>query len=94
MSSVKILKYQVAGNGELTNIICRKSKILDIQLQGYSMMCWIETRDDLPEVATSILSIGTGWDMPSDFMDGANFIKTVQDACGYVWHFYEVSEHR
>jgi hypothetical protein len=53
-------------------------------------MCWIETRDDCPETTIELISIGTGWEVPSEVMDGSFYFKTVQDALGYVWHFYEL----
>lgn len=90
IGTTRILKYPVNGNGAVTAIICRRYRLLDIQLQGDDLVCWIETRDSCPETTTRLLSIGTGWEMPSEFMSGSFYIKTVQDAYGYVWHFYEV----
>lgn len=91
MSTTRILKFPVSGNGEVTSITCQKQRMLDIQLQGNSLMCWIETRDDLPEVTTELVALGTGWDIPSEMMSNAVYVKTVQDAFGYVWHFYELT---
>lgn len=91
MSTSRILKFPVRGNGEVTSITCRKHRLLDIQLQGNNLMCWIETRDDLPEVTTELVALGTGWDIPSEMMSNAVYVKTVQDAFGYVWHFYELT---
>lgn len=90
MNTTRILKYTVKGNGDVTKITCRRHRILDIQPQGYNLMCWIETRDDLPETTTELVSIGTGWELPSDIMRDTSYIKTVQDAAGFVWHFYEI----
>lgn len=90
MSTTRILKYPVKGNGVATSITCRRHRLLDIQLQGSDMMCWIETRDDSPETTTELIAVGTGWEMPSDIMDSSFYFKTVQDASGYVWHFYEL----
>lgn len=94
MSMTRILKYPVKGNGEVTSIICRKHRLLDIQLQGYTLMCWIETKDDLPEVTTELISIGTGWEVPPELMNNSSYFKTVQDAVGYVWHFYELDNNK
>jgi hypothetical protein len=90
MSTTRILKYPVKGAGEVTRITCRRHKLLDIQPQGYGLMCWIETRDDCLETTTELVAIGTGWEMPSDVMDCARYFKTVQDDNGFVWHFYEI----
>lgn len=91
MSTTRILKFPVSGNGEVTSITCQKQRMLDIQLQGNTLMCWIETRDGLPEVTTELVALGTGWDIPSEMMSNAVYVKTVQDAFGYVWHFYELT---
>lgn len=90
MATTKILKYKLNGLGNPTRITCRRSLILDIQTQEGDMVCWIETRDDLPETTTEIVSIGTGWEIPSDIMCDTRHLKTVQDYNGYVWHFYEL----
>lgn len=90
MNTTRILKYPVKGNGVPTSITCRRHRLLDIQLQGNQLMCWVETRDDLPKTTTELVSVGTGWEMPSDILEGARYFKTVQDAVGHVWHFYEL----
>ena len=92
MGTTKILKYKVFGEGVPTSITCHKARLLDIQLQRGDMVCWVETNDDLPETTTNLISLGTGWDVPSELMDKVRYFKTVQDACGFVWHFYEVVE--
>lgn len=90
MSTTRILKYPVNGNGVSTSITCRRHRLLDIQLQGSKLMRWVETRDDLPKTTTELVSVGTGWEMPSGILEGARYFKTVQDAVGCVWHFYEL----
>lgn len=90
MATTRILKYTMNGLGSTTRITCRRYRILDIQPQGYDLVCWIETRDDFPETTTEIASVGTGWEIPSDVMCDARYLKTVQDVNGYVWHFYEL----
>lgn len=90
MAITKILKYKLNGIGNSTKITCCRSRILDIQMQEGDMMCWIETRDDCPETTTEIVSIGTGWEIPSDIMTFTKYIKTIQDSDGFVWHFYEL----
>ena len=92
MGTTKILKYKVFGEGVPTSITCHKARLLDIQLQRGDMVCWVETNDDLPKSTTKLISLGTGWDVPSKFMDGTRYFKTVQDTYGYVWHFYEIAE--
>ena len=52
MGITRILKYPVKGKGEVTTITCQRYRLLDIQLQGLELVCWIETRDDYPETTT------------------------------------------
>lgn len=89
MATTRILKYNV-NSGYPTKITCRRNRLLDIQLQGQSLVCWMETRDDLPETTTELVVIGTGWEVPSDVMRDTKYIKSVQDYFGFVWHFYEM----
>lgn len=93
MNTTKILKYPIHGGGVLNSIKCRRRRFLDIQLQGdNSLVCWVETNDDLREVEIKLIGVGTGWSLDSDVMANTFYIKTVQDADGYVWHFYEIFE--
>lgn len=92
MSTIKIYKYPVFGEGQLNKITGNIVRLLDIQLQGVSMMCWAETRDDAPEVTRRLVGIGTGWATPSELYEEMKYFKTVQDACGFVWHFFEIPE--
>ena len=91
MSVTRIFKYPVSGGGVATRITCHLKRILDIQLQDGDIMCWIETCEECPDKTIEILSVGTGWSMPSEFINKSSYIKTVQDDMGYVWHFYDVT---
>lgn len=86
---VSIYKYPIHGNGVLNRITCRRKKLLDIQLQNDEIVCWMEVDDELPETTTGLISLGTGWQVPKEDMYNFGYRKTVQDAVGYVWHFYE-----
>lgn len=86
---VSIYKYPIFGNGVLNKITCRRKKLLDIQMQNDEIVCWMEVDDDLPETTTELISLGTGWRVPKEDMYSFGYRKTVQDAVGCVWHFYE-----
>lgn len=90
MGNVQILKFPVSGNGLVSSFRCKRSRLLDIQCQKGSLVCWVETRDEFPESEVRLIGIGTGWEVPSDLLSGAVYFKTVQDDDGYVWHFYEL----
>ena len=89
MGNIRILKFPVFGSGGETTFQCKRSRLLDIQLQGDQLVCWVETRDEFPMSEIKIMSIGTGWEVPSELLCGYIYFKTVQDCEGYVWHFYE-----
>ena len=86
----KIYKYPVFGDGIPNKIKCRREKLLDIQLQGEQMTLWIETDDELPVTTTELIGFGTGWPIPTEVIQDMWYFKTVQDAAGFVWHFYEI----
>lgn len=88
----RIYKYPVVGEGIPNKIECGRVRLLDIQLQGSQMMCWVETRDDLPVTTTELIGFGTGWPIPDGIVDKMKYFRTVQDAAGFVWHFYEIPE--
>lgn len=92
MSAVKIYKFPVHGDGRVSQIKCGRVKLLDIQLQNNQMVCWVETRDDFPVTTTELIAFGTGWPVPVELIEKMRYFKTVQDAYGFVWHFYEVPE--
>lgn len=92
MSATLIYKYPVYGDGQISQITCGKVQLLDIQLQGDQMMCWVETRDDFPVTTTELISFGTGWPIPANLIGKMKYFRTVQDAAGLVWHFYEMPE--
>ena len=89
MGNVRVLKFPVSGYGTEQTFRCKRSRLLDIQAQGDQLVCWVETRDEFPESEVALISVGTGWEVPSDVLAGYVYFKTVQDCCGLVWHFYE-----
>lgn len=89
MGNVRILKFPVSGFGIEQKFKCKRSRLLDIQNQDDQLVCWVETRDEFPEVDVAMIGIGTGWEVPAEILAGHVYFKTVQDSCGLVWHFYE-----
>lgn len=92
MSMTRIYKYPVMGDGVVNFITCNKVRLLDIQRQGDGLVCWVETSDGMPEVTTNLIGFGTGWDIPTETIGEITYFRTVQDAAGFVWHFYEMPE--
>lgn len=85
---VKIYKYELGLDGEITKIKGKIRKILTTQFQSGSGPCvWYEVDDELKDIEVKIIAIGTGWELPREikFWD---YIGTVQDDMGFVWHYY------
>ena len=84
----RILKYPLYCGQTTTDIKCNFVRVLDIQVQHSNVTAWILTDDSVPEVEISLIPVGTGWEIPSEIMDGLEYIKTVQDDYGFVWHYH------
>ena len=87
MSNQIILKYPLDREVS-TQIKCKFVRVLDIQLQRHTITAWILTDDSAPEVEISLIPIGTGWDIPGEIMEALEYVKTVQDGYGFVWHYH------
>lgn len=88
MSSQRILKFPLLGGGAVTTIKCRFVRVLDIQVQRSTMAAWVLADDSAPEAVIELVPIRTGWEIPSEVFEKMKYFKTVQDSCGYVWHYY------
>lgn len=87
-----IYKYKLGINGESTTITGKIRKILKVDFQpGEGVVCWCEVDDRCKEMNIKIICIGTEWDFLSDKIDYMNYIGTVQDGLGDVWHYYATS---
>ena len=84
---VKIYKYELGLDGEVTKIKGKIRKILTVQLQNGWPHVWYEVDDDLKDIEIKIIAIGTGWELPKEIKFW-NYIGTVQDGMGFVWHYY------
>ena len=84
---VKIYKERLGIEGNIVTIKGRIRKILTVQLQNGWPHVWYEVDDNHEEIEVNIISSGTGWEMP-DEITCWNYIGTVQDVDGYVWHYY------
>lgn len=85
---VKIYKYELGLDGEVTKIKGKIRKILTVQLQsGVGPVCWCEVDERCKEIEISICAIGTGWELEKN-IDMLDYIGTVQDGMGFVWHYY------
>ena len=88
MSTQRILKYHLHDGQVPTEIKCRFARVLDIQVQHSAVTAWVLTDDSVPEVEIELIPVGTGWEIPSEILDKLEYLKTVQDDYGYVWHYH------
>lgn len=86
---VKIYKDKLGIEGNVVTIKGRIKKILTVQLQNGWPHVWYEVSDKewVRDREIKIIAIGTGWEL-SDKGTYWNYIGTVQDIDGYVWHYY------
>lgn len=81
-----IYKYPLAVSIENTLSLPRFSHILDIQLQCGVPHVWVKVSDCEVMIITKIKAFPTGANQPE--IENLIHIKTIQDAQGYVWHFF------
>ena len=90
---IKIYKDKLGVNGDTVVLKKQFKRILTVQNQpGVGPCVWYEVDDNLREIEIIIIAIGTGWELPEQlkFWD---YIGTVQDDAGYVWHYYATHFH-
>ena len=81
----KIYKYELPIGGHTITIDDPIEKVLSIQLQYGGPTMWAMIDFDLPNKSTHIISVGTGWEITAGVDE---YIGTVQDEQGFVWHYF------
>ena len=85
---IKIYKNTLGLDGKITTIKGKIKRILTTQFQPGSGPCvWYEIDDSLKEIEINIIAIGTDWELPENIRYW-DYIGTVQDGMGFVWHYY------
>ena len=90
---MKIYKFEVPMSGEVITYNAPFRRVLTAQIQGDKVMVWAELLDGIdkehPVENTNLhfVLIGTGWEIPDDFLLYWTYIGTVQKD-GFVWHVY------
>lgn len=84
-----IYKYILPTNpGEIQEINDKIIEILDIQYQYGKPTMWAMIDADEKLVSSfKIAAFGTGWEIPDV---AKQYLGTLQDNDGYVWHYFEV----
>ena len=82
----KIYKYELNIAGDMTVINAPIDQLLKIDWQsGTGAVLWAIIDDEWEPTTWRIISLGTGWTVPEDVND---YIGTVQDDFGLVWHYF------
>lgn len=82
----KIYKYELNIAGDMTVINAPIDQLLKVDWQsGTGAVLWAIIDDEWEPATWRIMSLGTGWTVPEDVDD---YIGTVQDDFGYVWHYF------
>jgi hypothetical protein len=66
------------------------AEILSIQLQNDKVFLWAKVDTEHYCVHRQFERYGTGWAIDHDAYTTENFIATIQDKDGFVWHWFEV----
>ena len=87
---IKIHEKELEMDGKITTITGRIQKILTVQYRPNIGPCvWYQTNEAVPNNSIKIIAIRTNWDVPKTYW---NYIGTIQDRYGLVWHYYATSE--
>jgi hypothetical protein len=88
-TALKIYKDRLGIEGNVVTIKGKIRKILTVQLQNGWPHVWYEVSDKewVKDREIKIIAIGTGWEIPDEIAYW-NYVGTVQDINGYVWHYY------
>ena len=78
----QIFKYDISKP-----IVGRIEEFLHLDYQNGEPMVWAIVDDDAPEQNYSVICSGTGWPI-ADFQSVYNYLGTLQDDAGYVWHYF------
>lgn len=82
----KIFKYELNVAGDMTILYAPIEQLLKVDWQdGDGAVLWAIIDDEIENKTWRIISLGTGWTIPDGVDD---YIGTVQDDFGYVWHYF------
>ena len=85
---IRIFKDRLGINGEVTTIKGQIKRILTVMSQVGWPTVWYEVSDEEPHKQIEIVAVGTGWPMDDEALEGMEYIGSVIDGGGFVWHYY------
>ena len=76
------------ANDEVTIFVPVHSHHLDVQMQDNDICVWyVCDPDESINEKLVFRIVGTGWELPDDFINKHFWIKTIQHD-GYIWHIF------
>lgn len=85
-----ILKYQLEITDRQTLKLPANARFLSVQNQKGALCLWVYVQPEASPLVRTIRIVGTGHQLPIDFLTKHVFIGTVvQDEIGAVWHVFE-----
>ena len=85
---IRIFKDRLGINGEVATIKGQIKRILTVMSQEGWPTVWYEVSDEGPRKQIEIVAVGTGWPVDNETLEGMEYIGSVIDGGGYVWHYY------
>lgn len=85
-----ILKYKLEITDRQTLKLPANSRVLSVQDQNGELCLWAFVNPPGDPTVRTIRIVGTGHELPADFLIHHDFIATVQQVdIGAVWHVFE-----
>lgn len=85
---IRIFKDRLGINGEVATIKGQIKRILTVMSQEGWPTVWYEVSDEELHKQIEIVAVGTGWPMDNEILESMEYIGSVIDGGGYVWHYY------
>lgn len=84
---ITIHKHPLDNFGEVR--LPSKHEFLTVQMQNNKATFWFKVDTDSNECVKSYVLYGTGWEINEYDSTNEEYIATVQDTDGFVWHIFE-----
>jgi len=87
-----IYKYKLKFAGEQKLSVPMYSRPLSVQEQHGIFVLWCLVDDKWPLKEITVYQFGTGHEIPEKML--GEYLSTVQDSDGFVWHYFIDSKDR
>lgn len=84
----KIYKYKLPRDGQSITVDDYVLEWLRPGVQDGWPHIWAVVDTERSGMTTEIVAWGTGWPLPDDVYYGTEYLGTVEDGAGFVWHYF------